>query len=112
MTGKVALVTAAAGGFGSTVAMGLAEHGADIAVTDIREEVTAELAGKIQTAGRRAISAKCDITSRADIDVVVDRTVAELGRIDILINIAGCAAMKPILEMSPEQFDMTVDSSL
>jgi len=112
LTGKVALVTAAAGSFGSAVSMGLAEHGADVAVTDIREDVTAELAGKIQDAGRRAISAKCDITSREDIDDAVDRTVAELGQIDILVNIAGCAAMSPILEMSPEQFDLTVDSSL
>ncbi len=112
LSGKVALVTAAAGGFGMAVSQGLAEYGADLAITDIREDAVSELAGRIRASGGRVISARCDIKNAEDIQAIAIRTVEEYGHIDILINIAGFATLNPVLDMTYEEFDLTTASTL
>lgn len=112
LTGKTALVTAAAGGFGEAISLGLAESGASVLVTDIREDGVEELAEQINKLGHRAICAPCDIKNLDQMNNVVDLAVREFGRIDILVNIAGYAVLGSILEMSAEDFDLTVNSSL
>jgi len=112
LSGKVALVTAAAGGFGMAVSRGLAEYGADLAITDIREDAVNKVAEDIRGSGSRVIAARCDIKSAEDIQAIATRTVAEFGHIDILVNIAGYAAMNPVLDMTCDEFDLTVASTL
>jgi NAD(P)-dependent dehydrogenase (short-subunit alcohol dehydrogenase family) len=112
LSGKVALVTAAAGGFGTAISLALAQYGADVAVTDIREDAVTEVAERIRASGGRAISARCDIKSAEDIQAIADRTVKQFGHIDILVNIAGFATLNPILDMPYEEFDLTTASTL
>jgi NAD(P)-dependent dehydrogenase (short-subunit alcohol dehydrogenase family) len=112
LDGKVALVTAAAGGFGSAICRGLADQGADVAVTDLRDDAAAAVAGEVRGRGRRALSLACDVADPAQIDRAVAATVSELGRIDVLVNVACAAVLRPVLDMAAADFDHTMTSCL
>ncbi len=87
--GRVAIVTGAGSGIGQAVALRLAREGAVVVGCDIDEAgLDATLAG-IRTAGKDATMLPADITSQADVDRVVDETVAGHGRVDALANVAG-----------------------
>ena len=88
LTGKVALIT---GGkrIGAVVAAALAKAGADVALVYNRSRAEAdETAAAVRAAGRRAITVQGDVTSADDCRRLVDAAVSELGRLDILINMA------------------------
>jgi len=90
LTGKVALVTGGDSGIGRAVAIGFAKEGADVVITWLTErEDAAETAGLIEQAGRRALSIPGDIGSPDFCHELVRQTVAEFGRIDILVNNAA-----------------------
>jgi gluconate 5-dehydrogenase len=112
LDGKVALVTAAAGGFGSAIARGLAQHGADVAASDILEDALPPVADAVRAEGRRALALACDVARPEQIDRAVQQTVAEFGRIDVLVNVACAAVLRPVLEMTPDDFDHTMASCL
>ena len=112
LTNKVALVTAAAGGFGSEICKGLAELGADVVITDIREDALAPVYKEVTQAGRRALALPLDVAQLEQINRVVEQTVAEFGRIDILVNVACDAILEPVLDMSAENFDHTIATCL
>jgi gluconate 5-dehydrogenase len=112
LDGKVALVTAAAGGFGAAICRGLAEQGADVVVSDIREDATAAVAEQVRQRGRQALALRCDVADPAQIEEMVARAVAQFGRIDILVNVACAAVLRLVLDMSVEDFDRTMASCL
>ena len=112
LAGKVALITAGAGGFGSVISRGFAEHGADVAVTDINAEGAEAVAESVRAMGRKSLSAICDITSDEQVERAVRMTVEKLGRLDILMNIAGVAILKPTLDMATTEFQHTLNSCL
>ncbi len=88
--GKRALVTGAARGIGAAIALKLAEHGANVAITYEKSAEKAEaLVAEIQALGRMAVAIQADAGSSETATTTVDRTVAELGGIDILVNNAG-----------------------
>lgn len=89
LSGKVALVTGASSGIGAAAALGLAEAGADVAISARRADRLAELARQIEAKGVRALALPGDMAVEADALAAVADTVAKLGRIDILINSAG-----------------------
>jgi NAD(P)-dependent dehydrogenase (short-subunit alcohol dehydrogenase family) len=111
LDGKAALVTAAAGGLGSAICRGLAEQGADVAVTDLDDRAAA-VAEQVRERGRRALALACDVADPAQIEQAVAATVQHFGHIDILVNSACAAVLRPVLEMSPEDFDRTMASCL
>jgi 3-oxoacyl-[acyl-carrier protein] reductase len=86
---KVALVTGAARGIGRAVAEAYAEHGAQVAVADVLAVEARAVAEGINTGGRRAIALELDGTEPASAQRAVDATVAEFGRLDVLVNNAG-----------------------
>jgi NAD(P)-dependent dehydrogenase (short-subunit alcohol dehydrogenase family) len=92
--GHVAAVTGAATGIGRAVATGLAQAGADVAVLDLpsTKADAAETMRAIEAAGRRGIFIELDLTKMSTIAAAIDRVVADLGRIDILVNDAGTGA--------------------
>jgi NAD(P)-dependent dehydrogenase (short-subunit alcohol dehydrogenase family) len=110
--GKVALVTAAAGGLGSAVCRGLAEQGADVVVSDVRQGAAEAVAEQVRQRGRSALALGCDVADPAQIEQTVARTDERFGRIDVLINAACAAVLRPVLEMSPDDFDRTMASCL
>src|SRR5581483_3796893 len=89
LTDKVALVTDAGRGIGQGVSVAFAEMGADVvcaARTEREIEATAEQGRKF---GRRALPVRCDVTDTAQLEGVVEKTIGEFGRLDIVVNNAG-----------------------
>jgi NAD(P)-dependent dehydrogenase (short-subunit alcohol dehydrogenase family) len=90
--GKVALVTGAAAGMGLATARAFAEAGAAVAVADFKEEAVRSVAKKLVDAGHKAMSVRCDVSDDAQVEAMVERAVAEFGRIDAAFNNAGVMA--------------------
>ncbi len=112
LEGRVALVTGGAGAIGSAVALGLAEHGADVAVTDLDLDRAEPVAARIRGLSRRAGAWLCDVRSQEQIDAAVTGTLEQLGRIDVLVHTAGYGVLKPLLEMPREEFETNLAAFL
>jgi len=114
LRGQVAAVTGSRRGIGKALALAFAEAGADVAVSDIviEDGQLAGVAEQIKNLGRRSIAVRADVTSKADIENLVHKTVTELGEIDIWANNAGVPNVLPILDYTEEQWDKVVDTHL
>jgi NAD(P)-dependent dehydrogenase (short-subunit alcohol dehydrogenase family) len=112
LTGKVALVTGASGGFGRHFSLALAKNGAKVALAARRVEVLSALADEIRAAGGQAVPVKFDVTSPESIRAGVAQVAAELGGIDILVNNSGLATNKPFFEQSEKDWDQIIDTNL
>ena len=105
LEGQTALVTGAARGIGKTIALALAREGADVAIADLNAAGAEATAGEIETLGRRAFAAACDVGDHAAVQKAVAETIAALGKIDILVNDAGIAKAQPFLEITKENWE-------
>jgi 2-dehydro-3-deoxy-D-gluconate 5-dehydrogenase len=110
LTGRVAIITGANTGIGQALAIALAEAGADIAL--VGRSPADETAEEIHSAGRRAAMIRADLSTIAPVQEVVDRTVSEFGRLDILINNAGIIRRADALEFTEEDWDAVIDTNL
>jgi NAD(P)-dependent dehydrogenase (short-subunit alcohol dehydrogenase family) len=109
LEGQVAIVTGAGRGIGRATALELARMGADIAVAEL-DRITAErTAAEVQGLGRKACAVPTDVTSRPDLAAMVQRTRAELGRIDVLVNNAGIYRAASTLEVTEEHWDAVLN---
>lgn len=110
---KVSIVTGAGRGIGRGIAEVLAEDGSDVAVNYIDEaERAEEVAAWIRTKGRRSIAVKADVSSRAEVEAMVEKVWNELGPIDLLVNNAGIETIVPFLELTDEQWTRLTDINL
>ena len=89
LSGKVAIVTGGSRGIGRSIALGLAEQGADVAIAARKPDALAEAAEAVSRTGRRAIAVPTNVRRTEELANLVERTRAELGRIDVLVNNAG-----------------------
>jgi NAD(P)-dependent dehydrogenase (short-subunit alcohol dehydrogenase family) len=112
LQGKVAIVTGASSGLGVAFAQALAEAGADVAVGARRLERLPDTAALVEAAGRRALTARTDVTLVEDCDALVAATMDAFGRVDILVNNAGVGTAMPATRESPEQFRGVYDVNL
>jgi len=112
LDGRVAIVTGASRGLGRSMALALAEAGADVAVAARSETELADTAGAIERLGRRAVVLPTDVTVYAQVEALVERTAAALGRLDIVVNNSGIATVMPVADMPPEDFRRTVEVNL
>jgi NAD(P)-dependent dehydrogenase (short-subunit alcohol dehydrogenase family) len=101
---KVAMVTGGAGGLGKAEASLLAIEGASVVVTDIDEAAVEKVAGSINSGGGRALALKHDVTLEADWNRVIGRTLAEFGRLDVLVNNAGVIIYRKIEDTSLDEW--------
>src|SRR5512135_2454998 len=109
VTGKVALITGATGGFGQASAKGLARAGAKVMLTGRTDEKLEPVAKVIQQAGFVAAYVAGKPDDPADVKRVVEETVKQFGGIDILITAAGLSRIHPIVEFPTEEFDEIMD---
>ena len=112
LSGKVAIVTGGNGGIGLGMARGLAQAGADIAVVGRNEDKSAAAAAGLKKLGVKAISVTTDVTDKAAVDAMVERTRRELGGIDILVNNAGINIRKPPQTLDPAEWDSVIRTNL
>jgi NAD(P)-dependent dehydrogenase (short-subunit alcohol dehydrogenase family) len=112
LAGKVAVVTGASSGLGVAFATGLAEAGADIAICARRVEKLEDTRAQVQALGRRCVAVRADVANPEDCTHVVDETVRELGRVDVLINNAGIGTAVPASRESPDDFRRVIDINL
>ena len=112
LQGKVALVTGAAQGIGREIALGFAQYGADIVAVDLTDEKLLTLKSEIEAQKRRCLVLKTDLLRCDQIDCMVETTVKEMGKIDILANIAGVNVHKAAEEMTEKDWDFVLDVNL
>jgi 3-oxoacyl-[acyl-carrier protein] reductase len=110
LQGRAAIVTGANGGIGRAVARAFAAEGADVCLADI---VTADdLAAEIATLGRRAVTLRTDVTSRRDVKAMVAGAEAALGRVDILVNVAGVVSFGSAATLDEAEWDRVMAINL
>jgi 7-alpha-hydroxysteroid dehydrogenase len=97
---RVAIVTGAGRGIGAACARVFAEAGADVVITSRTKEQLEEVAADVEAAGRRALVVPADVNDLDALDQIVADTIAELGRIDIVVNNAGGTMPRPFLDTS------------
>ena len=109
LTGKVALVTGGDSGIGRAVALAFAREGADVAIAYLDEHDDARGAARsVEEAGRRALTISGDVGSEAHCRTLVDRTIRELGRIDVLVNNAAFQREhEDIADFTADEIDRT-----
>ena len=112
LDGKVALVTGASSGLGQAIAIALAEAGADVAVHARSEEKAAETCRHIDATGRRSAVVLGDMADKTTPQELVDDTIAELGRIDIVINNAGMIARAPAVDFLDDDWSKVIEVNL
>jgi 2-deoxy-D-gluconate 3-dehydrogenase len=112
LQGKVALVTGAAQGIGREIAVGFAEYGADIVAIDLTDEKLLTLKKEIEAQKRRCLVITVDLVHNDQIDRMVETVVKEMGKIDILANIAGVNVHKAAEEMTEKDWDFVLDINL
>jgi len=112
LDGRVAVVIGGTTGIGRTLALGLAEAGADVVASSRRVEQVEEVAGEIERRGRRTVRATSNVVERASLQALLAKTVAELGKVDILVNSAGRIQRVPTLDMEDSVWDGILETNL
>ena len=109
LTDKVVVVTGAGRGIGKSIAEIAAEYGADLALGSRNVAESEETAAVCRSLGRKAVVFPLDVSKVASIREFVDKTLAEFGRIDVLVNNAGYNSPKPALDYTEDEFDYISD---
>ena len=112
LDGKVAIVTGASSGLGVAFAQALASAGADVALGARRVDRLEETKAMVEALGRRAITVATDVAKPEDCQRLVDEAVAQLGRVDVLVNNAGIGTAVPATRETVEQFRSVIDVNL
>jgi NAD(P)-dependent dehydrogenase (short-subunit alcohol dehydrogenase family) len=109
---RVALITGGARGLGRAAALRIAEEGRDIVIADVLDQGH-ETVKEIEALGQRALYIPTDVTDEASVHSLVEQTVANFGRLDILVCCAGILGKEaPFLEQSAAQFDKVMRINL
>ena len=112
LKGKTAFVTGASRGIGRSVAVSLAQAGADVALIGRDTAALEETLTSVKAQGRRALALKTDVTSADSIQSAVAQTVKAFGRIDTLVCNAGVQRLKPFLDMKPDDWRSLISTNL
>lgn len=112
LTGRAAVVFGATSGLGREIAIGLAEHGADVAPVGRRMELLKGVYEEVQNLGRRSLLRTADIQDRRSIQRLRDDVLREFGRADILVNAAGSTLRKPTVTVTDSEWSSLFETNL
>ena len=113
LEGKVAIVTGGSRGIGRSIAVGLAEHGADVALAARKPEALAEAVAAVEATGRRALAVPTNVRRAEELQALVSVTKSELGRVDILVNNAGTNPVYgPVQDIDERAWDTIMNTNV
>ena len=112
LEGQVAIVTGAGRGIGRATALELARLGADIVIAEVDQNGADTTAKLVKDLGRRAAVVPTDVTQRAALATMAERTQSQFGRIDILVNNAGIYRAAATLDVTEEHWDAIMDTNV
>ena len=113
LTGKVAVITGSTKGIGLAIATRMAEHGATVVISSRKADACEAVAAKIRATGGKAVVIPCHVARKEELQNLIDRTVAECGGIDILVENAGVNPyMGPAAGMPDEAYDRVMNSNV
>jgi NAD(P)-dependent dehydrogenase (short-subunit alcohol dehydrogenase family) len=112
LSGRVAIITGGSTGLGRQMAEGLAEMGANVVLCARKKERCEHAAEELKQLGVKTLALVCDVKKPEDVQAVVNTTVSQFGRIDILINNAGTSWGAPVEEMKLEQWNKVIETNL
>jgi NAD(P)-dependent dehydrogenase (short-subunit alcohol dehydrogenase family) len=112
LEGKVAVVVGGSSGIGKTIALGLAQGGADVVASARRIELVKALADEIEALGRRSLRETCDVDDRESLEKLLKDCVAAFGKVDILVNAAGITKRAPTLDFPEADWNRIMDTNL
>jgi gluconate 5-dehydrogenase len=112
LTGRVAIITGGSIGLGRQMAEGLAEMGANLVLCARKKERCEQAAEELQACGVKTLAVGCDVKEPSNVQELVNATISQFGRIDILINNAGTSWGAPIEEMRLEHWNKVIETNL
>ena len=112
LEGQVALITGGSRGMGEATAIGFAKAGADVAVTSRKLPDLERVANEVRNLGRKALAVETHMGRINQLQPLVDKVVAEFGKIDILVNNAGTNFFMPAIDMTEEGWDAVINLDL
>jgi short-subunit dehydrogenase len=112
LAGRVALITGASGGIGSTTARELARQGASVVLAARRADLLDALATELSASGIEALAVPTDLTDSAQIEALVKRALERFGRIDILVNNAGIGSSRSLAKTPPDAIRRELEVNL
>lgn len=112
LASKTAVVIGGTSGIGRCLALGLAEAGANVVPTGRRPDCVSAVADEIKKLNCKSLKIPCDVTDRSSIGALFEKTLAEFGQIDILINSAGITQRQPTLKVTESDWDRIVATNL
>jgi NAD(P)-dependent dehydrogenase (short-subunit alcohol dehydrogenase family) len=112
LDGKVAVIVGGSSGIGRTLALGLAQAGADVVASARRVELVNSLAGEIESIGRRSLRVTCDVADRESLDKLLKACLEAFGKVDILVNAAGVTKRAPTLDYPEADWNRIMETNL
>jgi NAD(P)-dependent dehydrogenase (short-subunit alcohol dehydrogenase family) len=113
LEGAVVVVTGGGGGIGAGIARRMVAAGADIVVSyRTNSEGAEKVVMDARAQGRRALAVKADVRNAADVNRLFETTAGDMGRVSALVNNAGIYPQAPLLEMTPDEWDATINANL
>ncbi len=109
---RVAIVTGSGQGIGRAIALGLARAGAHLVIAERQPETAEGVAAEVRTLGRKAMSLPADVKHADQVEGMVNRTLGEMGRIDVLVNNVGGGIRAPALELEEKGWDAVLQATL
>jgi 3-oxoacyl-[acyl-carrier protein] reductase len=109
---ETAIVTGAGRGIGRAISLAFARAGATVVLASRTEEQLAQTASEIASSGGRAIPVPTDVSSKADVDRLVQKALAETGRLDVVVNNAGVFVWKALANLDEPEWDRIIDTNL
>jgi 3-oxoacyl-[acyl-carrier protein] reductase len=112
LQGKVAVVSGGAQGIGRAIALGLGREGAKVVIADLQADKAKSVAAELQALGTEALAIEVNVASESSVKQLASETFSRFGRVDVLVNDAGIYLKAPVVEITEENWDRTINVNL